>query len=84
MKLSASFGLIPDLRAAFGVAAMPTLRAIFRKPALILHPAQLSRTFMAAVWSAFSGPTDEGARPVKLTLISPHATGAVLDIGAGT
>ncbi|KAJ7115813.1 hypothetical protein C8R44DRAFT_739540 [Mycena epipterygia] len=83
MKLSASLDLISDLCAAFRVAAMPTIRAIYRKPGLILHSAELSRIFMASVWSAFASPTDEGARPVKLTLISPHATGAVLDIGAG-
>ncbi|KAJ7760427.1 hypothetical protein B0H16DRAFT_572338 [Mycena metata] len=82
MKLSASLGLISDLRAAVRVAALPTLQAIFYSPSLVLRPALLSRTFMAAVWAAFSGPTDEGARPAKLTLI-PQATGAVLDIGAG-
>ncbi|KAJ6591713.1 hypothetical protein DFH09DRAFT_975003 [Mycena vulgaris] len=83
MKLSAAFGLISDLRAAFGVATLPTIRAICRKPSLVFHPAELSRTFMAAVWTAFAAPTDENARPAKLALISPHATGAVLDIGAG-
>ncbi|KAJ7672631.1 hypothetical protein B0H17DRAFT_1084032 [Mycena rosella] len=83
MKLSASFGLISDLRAAFGVAALPTFRAVCQRPSLALRPTELSRIFMAAVWAAFAAPTDEGARPAKLALISPHATGAVLDIGAG-
>ncbi|KAJ7634141.1 S-adenosyl-L-methionine-dependent methyltransferase [Mycena polygramma] len=82
MKLSAAFGLVSDLRAAFGVATVPTLKAIANRPSLVLRPTLLSRTFMAAVWAAFAAPTDEGARPAKLTLI-PHATGAVLDIGAG-
>ncbi|KAJ7155552.1 S-adenosyl-L-methionine-dependent methyltransferase [Mycena crocata] len=83
MRLSASFGLISDLRAAFGVATLPTLKAICHEPSLVLRPTALSRTFMAAVWAAFAAPTDEGARPAKLSLISPHAIGAVLDIGAG-
>ncbi|KAJ7504527.1 hypothetical protein B0H11DRAFT_1710183 [Mycena galericulata] len=83
MKLSASFGLISDLRAALSVATLPTLKAIFRQPSLIIRPTALSRIFMAAVWAAFAGPTDESARPSKLALIPPHATGAVLDIGAG-
>ncbi|KAJ6621340.1 hypothetical protein B0H10DRAFT_2432374 [Mycena sp. CBHHK59/15] len=83
MKFSASFGLIADLRAAIGVATLPTLRAIWREPSLVLRPTALSRTFMAAVWAAFAAPTDEGARAAKLKLISPHARGAVLDIGAG-
>jgi hypothetical protein len=82
MKLSAAFGLISDLRAAFHVATLPTLKAICREPSLLLRPSSLSRTFMAAVWAAFAAPTDEGARPAKRRLI-PHATGAVLDIGAG-
>ncbi|KAJ6581360.1 hypothetical protein B0H19DRAFT_1114850 [Mycena capillaripes] len=82
MKLSAAFSLVSDLRAAFHVATLPTLKAICREPSLVLRPASLSRTFMAAVWTAFAAPTDEGARPAKLTLI-PYATGAVLDIGAG-
>ncbi|KAJ7355426.1 S-adenosyl-L-methionine-dependent methyltransferase [Mycena albidolilacea] len=82
MKLSAAFGLISDLRAAIGIATLPTLKAIYREPSLVLRPTSVSRIFMAAVWSAFAGPTDEGARAPKLTLI-PHATGAVLDIGAG-
>jgi len=82
MKLSAAFGLISDLRAAIRVATLPTLKAVFREPSLVLRPASLSRIFMAAVWAAFAAPTDEGARPAKLKLI-PHATGAVLDIGAG-
>lgn len=83
MKLSASLGLLSDLRAALGVATLPTLKAIYREPSLVIRPSALSRTFMAAVWAAFAAPTDEGARPTKLTLIPPHAKGAVLDIGAG-
>ncbi|KAJ7224391.1 hypothetical protein GGX14DRAFT_351499 [Mycena pura] len=82
MRLSASFGLISDLCAAIRVASLPTLKAVFRKPSLVLSPAAVSSIFMAAVWSAFAAPTDEGARPVKRSLIR-HAYGAVLDIGAG-
>ncbi|KAJ7814732.1 hypothetical protein B0H14DRAFT_3111912 [Mycena olivaceomarginata] len=61
----------------------PTLKAICREPSLIIRPTALSRTFMAVVWDAFAAPTDKSARPTKLALISPHARGAVLDIGAG-
>jgi hypothetical protein len=83
MKLSASLGLTSDLRAAFCVATLPTLKAICREPSLIIRPTALSRTFMAVVWDVFAAPTDKSARPTKLALISPHARGAVLDIGAG-
>ncbi|KAJ7066754.1 hypothetical protein C8F01DRAFT_1124433 [Mycena amicta] len=82
MKLSASWGLIPDLCLAIYVATLPTLGAIFRQPSLLLSPASISRIFMAAVWTAFAGPTDEGARPTKIGLIK-HARGTLLDIGAG-
>ncbi|KAJ7449570.1 hypothetical protein FB451DRAFT_1343134 [Mycena latifolia] len=83
MKFSLNFELISDLSAAFGVATLPTIRAICRQPTLVLRPTEISRIFMAAVWTAFAAPTDEGARPTKLALISPHATGVVMDIGAG-
>lgn len=79
MKLSAAFGLISDLRAAIGVATLPTLKAVYREPSLVLRPTSVSRIFMAAVWNAFAGPTDEGARAPKLTLI-PHATGVSLPL----
>ncbi|KAJ7077881.1 hypothetical protein B0H15DRAFT_861292 [Mycena belliarum] len=83
MKLSKNFGLISDLYSAFVIATLPTVRAIFRRPGLVFRPTEVSRVFMAAVWAAFAAPTDEGARPTKLGLIGPNATGTVMDIGAG-
>ncbi|KAJ7888758.1 hypothetical protein B0H13DRAFT_2235032 [Mycena leptocephala] len=84
MKLSASVGLIvSDLLTGFTAAALPTLKAVFRKPSLVLHPKILSHIFMATVWEEFSEPVDEGARPAKIALITPNAKGVVLDIGAG-
>ncbi|KAJ6518632.1 S-adenosyl-L-methionine-dependent methyltransferase [Mycena sanguinolenta] len=82
MKISASLGLLSDLRAAIRVATLPTLKAVYFEPSLVLRPASVSRIFMAAVWNTFAAPTDQGARATKDRLIS-HATGAVLDIGAG-
>jgi hypothetical protein len=83
MKLSASLGLTSDLRAAFCIATLPTLKAICCKPSLIIRPTALSRTFMAVIWDAFAAPTDKSTHPTKLALILPHARGAMLDIGAG-
>ncbi|KAF7308649.1 hypothetical protein HMN09_00714300 [Mycena chlorophos] len=82
MKLSASYGLLVDLFSAIWIATLPTLKAIFKQPTLILQPVAVSRIFMAAVWNAFAGPTDEGARPAKAGLIK-YARGTLLDIGAG-
>ncbi|KAF8216313.1 hypothetical protein K438DRAFT_2007207 [Mycena galopus ATCC 62051] len=82
MKLPAAFGLITDLLAAIRVATFPTLKALYHEPSLVFRPSSLSKIFMAAVWKSFAAPTDQGARATKLNLI-PHATGGVLDIGAG-
>lgn len=38
---------------------------------------------MSHVWVSFGDGLDEGGRPVKEGLITPHAYGVVLDIGAG-
>jgi len=83
MKLSAAFSLFTDLSAAFQVAFWPTLISIWHSPLLLFHPHKLSQTFMAHVWLIFGNGADEGGRPIKERLITPHATGVVLDIGAG-
>ncbi|KAF7361371.1 hypothetical protein MSAN_01169900 [Mycena sanguinolenta] len=43
----------------------------------------LSQISFATVWMAFGQGSDEHARPDKTNLITPHAKGVVLDIGAG-
>ena len=83
MKLKNAFALFTDLRAALQAAFLPTVRALIMTPLLLLHPVELSRLFMAHVWTTFGDSVDEGGRDVKLKLI-PNAQGVVLDIGAGT
>ena len=83
MKLSAAFGLLTDWRLAFQAAYLPTLKAVFRSPALILHPREVSRIFMAHVWKVYGDGIDENARPAKEELLPNNCTGVVLDIGAG-
>ncbi|KAK7457127.1 hypothetical protein VKT23_010427 [Stygiomarasmius scandens] len=83
MKLANAFSVFTDLRSAIKVAFWPTLKAIFARPSLLFQPSLLSRTFMSNVWLVFAGPTDEGGREVKQSLITPNAYGIVLDIGAG-
>ncbi|KAJ4488162.1 S-adenosyl-L-methionine-dependent methyltransferase [Lentinula aciculospora] len=80
MKLVAAFALFSDLYVAVRVAFWPTVIDIYRNPASIFS---ISRTFMTHVWSVFAAPTDENGRLVKRSLLLPHATGTVLDIGAG-
>ena len=83
MKLSSATGLLGDLWSAVQIALLPTLRAVFHSPRLLLSPHALSDIFMAHVWSLFGNGIDENHRTLKAELITPHATGIVLDIGAG-
>ena len=84
MKLSAAFALVPDLRFALRTALWPTVMAIWWNPFLLFHPQVLSQTFMSHLWVVFGNGVDENGRPVKRKLITPHAAGVVLDLGAGT
>ncbi|KAF9466807.1 hypothetical protein BDZ94DRAFT_1157451 [Collybia nuda] len=84
MKLSAAFSILLDLRVGIQAALLPTLRAIMASPSLIFRPAALSRSFMANLWISFGKGVDENGRAVKIQLITPHAHGVVLDIGAGS
>ncbi|KAJ3570736.1 hypothetical protein NP233_g4198 [Leucocoprinus birnbaumii] len=83
MKLSAAFSLFTDLRFAVQTALWPTIVSIWYNPYLLFNPQELSRTFMNHVWLVFGNGVDENGRPVKTQLITPHATGVVLDLGAG-
>ena len=84
MKLSAAFALFPDLRFALRTAIWPTVMTIWWNPFLLFHPQVLSQTFMSHLWVVFGNGVDENGRPVKRKLITPHAAGVVLDLGAGT
>ncbi|KAJ2917316.1 hypothetical protein MD484_g3116, partial [Candolleomyces efflorescens] len=84
MKLTAAFSPVFDLITAVRIATGPTLRLILADPTLLLRPSAVSRMFMAKIWEGgFANGTDEGARPVKIDLITPNAEGTVLDLGAG-
>lgn len=84
MKLSSAFGLLTDLRFAIQLALIPTLKAVWYTPTLVLSPAKISRLFFSHVWTTFANGTDENAWPVKAGLIPPNAYGVVLDLGAGS
>ncbi len=84
MKLSEAFGLFTDLRIAIQIAFWPTLVNIWHSPLLLLQPHKLSQVFMAHVWLVFGKGVDENGKSVKEALITPHATGVILDLGAGS
>ncbi|OJA16115.1 hypothetical protein AZE42_13425, partial [Rhizopogon vesiculosus] len=83
MRLAAAFGLFTYLRFAIGIALWPTVLAVWRSPSLLFRPQALSRLFMSYVWDVFGNGVDEAGRDTKQVLITPHAYGVVLDLGAG-
>jgi hypothetical protein len=82
MLFAAVFGLLPFLR-LIGAALWPTILAVWRAPSLLLRPQALSRIFMSHAWSALGNILDEDVKDAKRALITPHAHGIVVDIGAG-
>ncbi|KAL4065596.1 hypothetical protein V8B97DRAFT_2025732 [Scleroderma yunnanense] len=83
MALLQRFALLIDLALALQIALLPTVKRIIHEPSLLFHPTALSRIFMAHVWTFFGPGIDENCTEVKKRLITPHAFGVVLDVGAG-
>ena len=77
------YGIFADMSRAVRVALPGTLRAVLFNPLLLLRPFKLRRLFMSFVWDVYGDGLDSGTRELKSELITPHATGIVLDIGAG-
>ncbi|KAF9481493.1 hypothetical protein BDN70DRAFT_876286 [Pholiota conissans] len=83
MKLSNAFSFLQDLWLGITIAFLPTLKSILRNPMLLLSPSKISQLYMTNVWLVFGDGVDGNAKDAKDTLISPYASGVVLDIGAG-
>lgn len=83
MRLDAAFGVITDLRLGLVGGLWPTILAIWHAPSLLFRPLEISRIFTSHVWDLYGNSVDEGGRSVKKELITPHAYGVVLDLGAG-
>ncbi|KAG1826490.1 hypothetical protein DFJ58DRAFT_828990 [Suillus subalutaceus] len=83
MHLSAALAILPDLYVVIKTGLWPTILAICHTPSLLLQPHELSHIFMSHVWKLFSNGVDGNAKATKQKLITPHAYGVVLDIGAG-
>jgi hypothetical protein len=84
MKFSDLLEMIDTMRVALMIGLPAVLRAIFAAPSLVFNPAALSRISMANIWIQFGNGSDQFARADKKLLITPHARGVVLDLGAGT
>lgn len=83
MRLSEGLSPLGDLRAAVSFGIGPLLKALYNQPSLLLHPRYLSHIFFNGVWSVFGDGIDENSRSLKEALITAHASGVVLEIGAG-
>ncbi|KAF9242823.1 S-adenosyl-L-methionine-dependent methyltransferase [Melanogaster broomeanus] len=82
MTLLKRYGLLSDLCMGIQIAFWPTFKQIWAKPTLLLHPTEISRIFMSSVWSVFGQGIDENSVETKKGLITQHAHGVVLDVGA--
>lgn len=76
--------LLQDVWAVIRLSGIATIRAIFAEPSLIFRPRDIRRIMMAEAWKSFGPGIDGNSKEVKTQLITPHARGVVLDIGAGT
>lgn len=83
MRLNAAFGVVTELRLGLVGGLWPTILAVWHIPSLLFQPLEISRIFMSHVWDLYGNSVDEAGRDVKKGLITPHAYGVVLDLGAG-
>ncbi|GJE95946.1 methyltransferase domain-containing protein [Phanerochaete sordida] len=83
MHLRAALAPLGDMQACLRVALWPTIKAILRRPTLLLHPSLISKEFMSHVWVMYGAGIDKDTREIKSSLMTPNAYGVVLDVGAG-
>jgi hypothetical protein len=80
MKLSNATVIVFDMIELTRLALIPTLKDIYKNPYLLFHPLY---AFFSNVWGIIGPGMDEGEQDIKRNLITPHARGVVLDLGAG-
>ncbi|KAJ3143226.1 hypothetical protein HK100_000025 [Physocladia obscura] len=69
-----------EMLSVLRAALLPTVFAIFRQPSLLLHGRQLQQRIMASIWTGGMGDgVNENNKQVRARLITPNATGIVLD-----
>ena len=83
VNLSAIWDIISHLWLGVTTGLKPTALAICNEPGLLLRPATISRVFMAALWDNFGPATNQNIRAETRRLIRAHASGVVIDVGAG-
>ncbi|KAJ7186846.1 hypothetical protein C8R46DRAFT_936015 [Mycena filopes] len=83
MQLTEALTVIPQIFWILRTGLPAVLRAIYASPSLLFNFTALSRISMATVWLPFGEGSDMLAKADKTALITPNATGVVLDIGSG-
>ncbi|KAF7362363.1 Methyltransferase-like protein 7B [Mycena venus] len=83
MKFRAILDMIITMQVALFISIPAAFRAILASPSLLFKPEALARICMANIWIPFGAGGDERSRADKKKLITPHARGVVLDLGAG-
>ncbi|CAE6460740.1 unnamed protein product [Rhizoctonia solani] len=83
MQLPFPLDIIPHYIEVVQIGLVPTLRGIIAQPSLLLNPSRLSRLFFSHVWFVLGPRIDSHSCSTKYDLLHPHASGVVLDIGAG-
>ena len=83
MKFLNIISLASDLWLCIKTAFRPTLSGVVQSPSLLLSPKCLTRLIFYNVWKTWGEGANEMSKELKLALITPHAHGVVLDIGAG-
>ncbi|QRW23386.1 methyltransferase domain protein [Rhizoctonia solani] len=83
MPLPFPLEIIPHYIQVVQLGLVPTLRDILSQPSLLLNPPRVSQLFFSHVWLILGPNIDSNNRSTKHELLYPHASGVVIDIGAG-
>jgi len=83
MKFSNIISLANEVWWCIMTSFRPTLFAIIESPSLLRSPKRISGMSFYNVWKIWGDGANEMSKDLKVALITPHAHGVVLDIGAG-
>lgn len=83
MRLSEGLGPLWHILDILKATIRPFTGAILASPSLLLRPSHLGDLFFSILWRPMGEGIDQNTADLKATLITPNASGIVLDVGAG-
>lgn len=83
MRIVKGLSPVQDIYYIVKATLRPFLKALSSKPGILLRPAQLSDLFFSILWKPMGEGIDANTAELKTSLITPNASGVVLDVGAG-